>query len=87
MREPLRLITADDVGAMVSDVRRSSGLGREALTAHSDVLEPVLAYHTVLPMRFGVVMEDDAAVREQLLDCTPRRTACTAGAARLGAWS
>ncbi len=32
------------------------------------MLESVLAFTTVLPMRFGVVMEGDVSVRERLLD-------------------
>lgn len=66
---PLRLVTADRVAAIVSDVAGTApAFGRDALLAHSDALEAVLAGATVLPMRFGVVMDDDAAVREQLLD-------------------
>ena len=78
--EPLRLIGDDGLAGLVSDVTEEPAFGRAALTAHSDVLEAVLATATVLPMRFGVVMEDDAAVREHLLDCPPRRAARTAGA-------
>ena len=65
--EPLRLIGDDGLAALVSDVTQEPAFGRQALTAHSEVLEAVLATATVLPMRFGVVMEDDAAVREHLL--------------------
>ena len=65
----LRLITSDRVGAIVSDVPGAvPAFGREALTAHSDVLEALIAAATVLPMRFGVVMDDDAAVRDDLLE-------------------
>jgi hypothetical protein len=66
---PLRLIRADGVSAIVSDVPdEAPAFGRAALTAHSDVLEAALASATVLPMRFGVIMGGDAAVREELLD-------------------
>lgn len=67
--QPLRAVRAGGVGAIVSDVGDAEpSFGRAALTAHSDVLEAVLAAGTVLPMRFGVIMPDDAAVREQLLE-------------------
>lgn len=65
---PLRLICDDGLGAVISDVGQELAFGRDALMAHSDVLEAVLETATVLPMRFGVVMEDDTAVREQLID-------------------
>lgn len=65
---PLRLVTADRVAAIVSGVAGTApAFGRDALLAHSDALEAVLAGATVLPMRFGVVMEGETAVREQLL--------------------
>lgn len=65
----LRLIGVDGVRAIVSDApEERPALGREALTAHSNVLEAVLASATVLPMRFGVIVESDDAVREQLLE-------------------
>ncbi|HET9094861.1 MAG TPA: GvpL/GvpF family gas vesicle protein [Solirubrobacteraceae bacterium] len=65
---PVRLVAADGVGAVVSDVPEPApGFGREALTAHSEVLEAVLAAATVLPMRFGVVLEGERAVRDELL--------------------
>jgi len=66
--QPVRVIREDGVGAIVSDVgQETPSLGRAALTAHGRVLEGLAASHTVLPMRFGVVMEDDEAVRGALL--------------------
>jgi hypothetical protein len=66
--QPVRLVTECGVGAIVSDVHdETPALGREAVTAHSRVLEALVTSHTVLPMRFGVVMEDDDAVRDGLL--------------------
>lgn len=41
---------------------------RAELMAHSRVLERALAKGVVLPMRFGVVMPDADAVRDELLD-------------------
>jgi hypothetical protein len=67
--QPLRLLIGDGVGAIVSDIAGSEpAFGRAGLTAHSEVLEAALAATTVLPMRFGVVMEGDDAVRADLLD-------------------
>jgi hypothetical protein len=65
--QPLRVVAGDGVGAIVSDVSEAPSFGRDALTAHSNALEAFLANETVLPMRFGVLMDSDGAVREQLL--------------------
>ncbi len=65
---PVRLVVSGGVGAVVSGVPDDApGFGREALTAHSDVLEAVLADTTVLPMRFGVIMDGERALRDEFL--------------------
>jgi hypothetical protein len=65
----LELISSEDLAALVSDIDRSEiVLGREAMTTHARVLEEALTTSTVLPMRFGIVMTDAAAVRQELLD-------------------
>jgi hypothetical protein len=46
---------------------------RDALLAHSEVLHVAMEHGPVLPLRFGVVMDDDDAVREELL--APNATA------------
>ncbi len=80
--QPVRLLSEDGVGAIVSDVQQPSpALGRGALTAHGRVLEMLIASRTVLPMRFGVVMEGAEAVREGLL--RPHRDALLAQLERL----
>jgi Gas vesicle synthesis protein GvpL/GvpF len=68
-RKQVRVVDADGLGALTSDVP-PGGLeaGREELLAHSRVLEKAVEQGTVLPMQFGVVMPDESAVREQLLD-------------------
>lgn len=67
--QPLRLVATEDLAAIVSDVSgEAPAFGREALTAHSRVLEVVLAESTVLPMRFGVIMESEASAREDFLE-------------------
>jgi hypothetical protein len=66
---PLTVIGADAIGALVSDVPEGPlEAGRDELLAHSRVLEKALERGTVLPMRFGVVMPDESAVRDQLLE-------------------
>ena len=66
--QPVRVVSEAGVGAIVSDVQEEmSALDRQALTEHSRVLEALVMSHTVLPMRFGVVMENDQAVRDELL--------------------
>jgi Gas vesicle synthesis protein GvpL/GvpF len=65
----LRLIKGGGVAALVSRLRsREPELGRDELLVHASVLEAALAAGTVLPMRFGTVMEDDDAVRTRLLE-------------------
>lgn len=64
---PVRLIGGDGAAALVSDVpSQELRFGREEMQAHARVLEAALQGGTVLPMRFGVVMEPDQ-VRERLL--------------------
>ena len=58
----------DDLAALVSDVPPGPLTGtKDDVLAHSRVLEEVVAYAPVLPMRFGVVMEDEQSLRERLL--------------------
>jgi Gas vesicle synthesis protein GvpL/GvpF len=65
---PLRLIKDGGVAALVSGLRDlEPELGRDELLVHASVLEAALAKGTVLPMRFGTVMEDAEAVRGRLL--------------------
>lgn len=66
---PLRLVKASGVAALVSELKDSHPeLGRDELLVHASVLEAALAAGTILPMRFGTVMEGAAAVRERLLE-------------------
>jgi hypothetical protein len=70
---PLELISSGAIAALVSDVAGELKMGRDAMTAHARVLEEAHAEEahalaTVLPMRFGVVMDDGDAVRRDLLD-------------------
>src|SRR5947209_15309705 len=66
---PLHEVTVDGVAALVSPLEdRELTLGREEMTIHARVLEEALQYGTVLPMRFGVVMDGEPAVKRALLD-------------------
>jgi Gas vesicle synthesis protein GvpL/GvpF len=68
-RRRIHAVTVDDTTAIVSDVPDAElRAGREDLLAHSRVLERAQERGAVLPMRFGVVMPDADAVREQLLE-------------------
>lgn len=65
---PVRLVSSEGVAALVSDVPPEDlRFGREALLTHSQVLEQAMANGTILPTRFGVVLDGDAAVRDGLL--------------------
>jgi Gas vesicle synthesis protein GvpL/GvpF len=66
--DELRTVAFERVAAIVSTVPTVPVKGTRAnLMAHSDVLQEAVQASTVLPMRFGFVMADDDAVREQLL--------------------
>jgi hypothetical protein len=64
----LELICADGVAALASDAPDGDlVMGRHAMTTHARVLEAAHALGTVLPMRFGVVMDDESQVVDRLL--------------------
>lgn len=66
---PLQVVQDDGLAALVSDIAGDGlRMGRDAMLTHARVLEQALQSATVLPMRFGVVMEDEAAVRTALLE-------------------
>jgi hypothetical protein len=66
---PLQALTSDGIAALVSDMSNHElKLGREEMTTHARVLEEALLTGTVLPMRFGVVMAGEPAVKSALLD-------------------
>ncbi len=66
---PLQEITSDGLAALVSDLSEQElVLGREEMTTHARVLEEAVEHGTVLPMRFGVVMEGEDAVKHDLLE-------------------
>ena len=66
---PVHLIAGDGAAALVSDLPDEElRLGREELVTHARVLEDALGRGTVLPMRFGVVLEGPDEVRERILE-------------------
>src|SRR4051794_4913539 len=65
--QPVELVERDALVALVSDAPRVPvKASRRNLMAHSRVLQSVIGERCVLPMRFGVVMPDRAAVEEEL---------------------
>lgn len=65
---PIRLVTSDGLAALTSDVPPETlEAGRDELLAHAHVLERAIEKGTVLPMRFGVVLPNEEAVRADLL--------------------
>lgn len=70
---PLTLVRGDGVAALVSDVAGSPVLDREAISAHERVLERAMTSGTVLPMRFGIVMDGESDVRDELLNAHGER--------------
>ena len=65
---PLSRVTAGALAALVSELPDGAlRLGPDDLLAHGRALEELSARETVLPMRFGLTMEDAEDVRERLL--------------------
>jgi hypothetical protein len=68
MGEPVELVVDGPVGALVEMVDPDRPMGRRRdLVAHSTVLNTMAEHGPVLPMRFGSVIRDQAAVKEELL--------------------
>ena len=66
---PLAIVAGDGAAALVSDLPGDQvRMGRDEVMMHAEVLDDALARGTVLPMRFGVVMDGTEDVRQQLLE-------------------
>lgn len=63
---PVRILTAGDLAAVVSDAPEGLRPKRRDLLAHQNVLAETGAGGCVLPMRFGSVATDDDAVTQVL---------------------
>ncbi|MGV9422862.1 GvpL/GvpF family gas vesicle protein [Streptomyces sp. NPDC003656] len=62
----LRAVTAGALSAVVSDAPDNLRPKRRDIGAHQEVQERLMADGTILPLRFGLVAEDDDAVRAAL---------------------
>ena len=75
---PVGLVAHGGVAALVGDVPLGTRLGTpEDLLAHANVLDGAAAEVPVLPLRFGAVMTDRAAVVDELLAPHKQRFADT----------
>src|ERR671939_76807 len=67
-QDNVRLVTYDDLAAVVSDAPRDGyDVTRENLLAHQRVITQTMTRSDVLPVAFGTVAESDQQVQEQLL--------------------
>ena len=65
---PVRLVGPPELGALVSDLGTDALSAPKAVRAHWRVLEEASQRATVVPARFGMVMEGDDAVVSGLLE-------------------
>jgi signal transduction histidine kinase len=66
--DKVRLVTYDDLAAVVSDAPQDDyEVTRENLLAHQRVITQAMTRSDVLPVAFGTVAESDQQVQEQLL--------------------
>src|SRR4051812_9722332 len=72
---PIYAAVIDDLAALVSEVKESdvgeaAGIRplRRDMAAHADLLNRVIVDTTVLPVRFGVVLPNEDALFDQILD-------------------
>jgi len=64
---PIRLVRDDSLAVLASDVDPGAPAGRKDLLLHAHVLEACAEELTVVPMQFGMALEDDEAVRQRVL--------------------
>ena len=65
----LRLVTSGRVAALVAELPASPVTAtRRNLLEHADIVEDAFGWTTILPMRFGILMPNEEAVRESVLD-------------------
>jgi hypothetical protein len=72
---PVRTVVHGDLAALVSDLHTDTLSAAREVRAHWRVLEEASKVATVLPVRFGTVMEGDAAVRAGALERNEERIA------------
>jgi gas vesicle protein GvpL/GvpF len=71
----VRAVRQGELAALVSDLEGGALTAAKEVRAHWRVLEEASARATVLPVRFGTVMESESAVRDQLLEPNAERLA------------
>jgi hypothetical protein len=65
----VELVESGSLAALVKSVPDEPARAtRRALLAHAEIAEDAFEWTTILPMRFGVVLPDEGAVREVVLD-------------------
>src|SRR3954468_1123161 len=69
----VRAVAAERLGALVSDLDTGSLSAAGAGRAHWRVLDAAAERTTVVPARFGTILEDDDAVRGELLNANADR--------------
>jgi Gas vesicle synthesis protein GvpL/GvpF len=69
----VRLVVRGDLAAVVSEIDADAGVRRDDLLAHARVLETLVEGSTVLPMRFGVIVETDEGVAHNILEAGENR--------------
>jgi Gas vesicle synthesis protein GvpL/GvpF len=65
---PVRLVVHGGLAAVVSEVDADARIRRDDLLAHARVLESLIGSVTVLPMRFGMIVETDEGVARNILE-------------------
>jgi hypothetical protein len=63
---PVRLVEAGDLAALVSDSPERAT--RDSVLGHGRVLEAALEGSPVVPLRYGLVLTDEDAVRSEILE-------------------
>ena len=63
---PLRKVAAGDLAVVVSDVPADIRAKRRDLLAHETVLEALCDQGPTLPMRFGVIADDDESIAQEV---------------------
>jgi len=69
----VRTVRHGELAALVSDLDSEALAAAREVRAHWRVLEEASAGATVLPVRFGTVMESESAVRDRLLEPNAER--------------
>jgi hypothetical protein len=69
----VRLVVHGELAAVVSDIAADARVGRDDLLGHARVLETLVQDWTVLPMRFGVIVDTEEKVAHNILEAAENR--------------